>query len=322
MFYSSHTAVNHLASASAETVHAVADSLALGTEYTYVAAPAKYVARLEDVDVIVFDNGHRRLRLEYQVTRTTSRSTKVFLVNVSMDNYPDMDGQDKDMRVTATYNENHNQVFAAQFDGYRYAAMGHALEVLEAAVEAVEANETAPEDPEALESNETAPAPEDTITEYVDVATGDNGLGTEINPADYAEPVARSPRLPGTTSVPTDTERAQAAVRYRAETAQLREDLDRLAREVVDSTLASADHLDAAAWSKRQYREAMEAPGGGDSRNAQAAHHRYRTHMAAYYTGLAPEAPVVLELLERAAQAGDTVMASRYYTEIMTGGYR
>lgn len=296
MFYSSHTAVNHLASASAETVHAVADSLALGTEYTYVAAPAKYVARLEDVDVIVFDNGHRRLRLEYQVTRTTSRSTKVFLVNVSMDNYPDMDGQDKDMRVTATYNENHNQVFAAQFDGYRYAAMGHALEVLEAAVEAVEANETA-------ETTETAPA-------------------VEINPADYAEPVARSPRLPGTTSVPTDTERAQAAVRYRAETAQLREDLDRLAREVVDSTLASADHLDAAAWSKRQYREAMEAPGGGDSRNAQAAHHRYRTHMAAYYTGLAPEAPVVLELLERAAQAGDTVMASRYYTEIMTGGYR
>lgn len=176
-------AATALATANPQTVHAVADSIDLDLVTAHVDGRTTYTARVMEVEVHQFDGDRRRFEMALEVTRNTSRSIKTFQVHLSVDNYASYAGEVDSLRVNTVYNENGNQVRSDRFDGYRQAAMAHAVQVTTAALEALDpVQETTAVDDTAVEAAqddqdqpETAPAAavEDTaITTHLDPDTG------------------------------------------------------------------------------------------------------------------------------------------------------
>lgn len=99
---------------------------------------ATYTAQVTASRTVLFTGEHARLLHTVEVTRTTSRSVKVFTARVSRElgtqesGYANMD--DRENHASHLYNDKNNQVHAAQFDGYRVAAVAH-VNAMEAALE-------------------------------------------------------------------------------------------------------------------------------------------------------------------------------------------
>ena len=126
-----------LATATATTVKAVAETIDTELVTEFKVGRTNYSTRAINTRIVEFDGGRVRFQMTMEVTRTTARSTKTFRASVSVDNYEGLGSEPEDIRVGTLFNEAGNQVYAAQFDGYRAAAVAHAVQVVETALEAV-----------------------------------------------------------------------------------------------------------------------------------------------------------------------------------------
>lgn len=296
-----------------ETAAQISENIDTTTTFCFTPEDerATYTARIVHSGAIYFDNDHVRIGHTLEITRTTSRSTKTFRAHTARDF---RDGEHEDARVVALYNENRNQVHSKQFDNYRAAAL-HAVANAEADL-AVAPAET-PEEPARPEVPACAP---------------------EINPADYAEPVARSPRLPETRTDAHDRlDVSPAEARWARDSEPFGyvckscggpspvgvgyiaqgQDAESASASVDhcacgysrrpaggSTTERAAEHLMDAAVSRREYLDALTSPGPA-GRAATAAQRRYKRAMAAYWDAATRAAHEDLHHLKMHAEAGD-----------------
>lgn len=125
------TAAQNVELATALAAHAT--SISQTVEYT--EGRTTYTATVVSGKNVTWDTpDHSRLTYTVSVTRTTSRSSKTFTAHVSREvgNFTShTSSNETNLRVSHLHNEDGNAVFAAQFNGYRTAAL-MAAQALEA----------------------------------------------------------------------------------------------------------------------------------------------------------------------------------------------